>query len=313
MVSFKKPQFSFPFTLAEEKQHLLTHKATRNIPAKNKTQLLLCTWNIANLGLHDRTEDQYQLIAEILSWFDIIAIQEVHDNLDGLYRLESYIGTEYELAFTDKGGNDERAAYFYDATKVERLQLTGELAIAPADKRWIKLPGISRKFDGFDRNPFIMSFQFRNIRFMLLNAHLFFGGNSKKEKERRALEAYAIGRYADLRRDDIHTFTENIIALGDFNIPMAVPGDPIYDALSKRGLCVPEHSTRLASSISTDAQYDQVAFFPSLKRKIKDSGVFDYDATIFPALWNQGAKDFKSYCRYYISDHRPMWVQMELD
>ena len=86
MVSFKKPPFSFPFTLSTEKQHLLAHKATRNIPAKNDTQLLLCTWNIANLGLHDRMEDQYQLIAEILSWFDIIAVQEVLDNLDGLYR-----------------------------------------------------------------------------------------------------------------------------------------------------------------------------------------------------------------------------------
>lgn len=313
MVAFKKPVFSFPFTLQAEKQQLLAHKITRNIPAKNSTQLLLCTWNIANLGLHNRANDHYQLIAEILSWFDIIAIQEVHDNLAGLYKLESYIGTEYELAFNDKGGNDERAAFFYDTTKVERLQLTGELAIPPAASRHIKLKGVNRTFKGFDRNPFIASFQFRNSRFMLLNAHLYFGSNTKKDKERRALEAYAIGRYADLRRNDVHTFTENIIALGDFNIPMATPGDPIFDALSKRGLCVPEHSTRLASSISTDAQYDQVAFFPSLKRKIQSSGVFDYDDAIFPALWEQRPTDFKNYCRYYISDHRPMWVQIELD
>ena len=192
--------------------------------------------------------------------------------------------------------------------------MIGELAIPPAEHRWIKLPGVDRPFVGFDRNPFIATFQFRNTLFMLLNAHLFFGSDARKDEERRALEAYAVGRYADLRRDDVHAFTENIIALGDFNIPKAEPGDPIFEALSKRGLVLPEHSTRMGSSISTDAQYDQIAFFPSLKRKIQNSGVFDYDRNIFPRLWDNGTeRDFKQYCRYYISDHRPLWLQVSFE
>jgi endonuclease/exonuclease/phosphatase family metal-dependent hydrolase len=313
MVAFEKPPFTFSFSIEEEKNHLRNNKAHRGIPDKNDRELLVATWNIANLGLHQRADDHYQLIAEILSWFDIIAIQEVHDNLDGLYRLETYIGSEYDLMFNDKGGNDERAAYFYDANKVERLQMTGELAIPPSEFRWIKLPGVNYSFAGFDRNPFIASFQFRNTRFVLLNVHLFFGSESQADMDRRALEAYAVGRYADLRRDDVHRFSENIIALGDFNIPMATPGDEIYDALSKRGLKAPEHSTRMGSSIMSDAQYDQVMFFPSLKRKIQNSGVFDYDRSLFPELWNQRPADFNTYCRYYISDHRPLWVQVRFE
>lgn len=149
---------------------------------------------------------------------------------------------------------------------------------------------------------------------MLVNAHLFFGGTSSADQNRRALEAYAVGRYADLRRDDVHAFSQNIIVLGDFNTPIAALGDPIHDALSKRGLTVPKHSTRVASSTSTDAQYDQVAFFLSLKRKIKDSGVFDYDTAIFPTLWDRLSEgDFEDYCRYYISDHWPMWVEVSFD
>lgn len=245
------------------------------------------------------------------SWFDIIALQEVHDNLEGLYNLESFIGSEYELLFTDKAGNQERAAYLYDATKVDLLQMVGELAVPPSEHRHIKLPGIRRTFKGFDRNPFIATFSFQNTRFMLINVHLFFGSEAQKDEERRALEAYAVGRYADLRRDDVHSYTPNIIALGDFNIPMAKPGDSIYDALAKRGLSVPEHSTRMGSAIATDAQYDQVAFFPSLKRKVAASGVYDYDGVIFPELWQQSESDFQAYCRYYISDHQPMWVQMK--
>jgi len=314
MVAFDKPDFTFPFEVEKEIQHLLQHKSKRGIPGKTEDRLLLATWNIANLGLHERTDAHYQLIAEIMSWFDIMALQEVHDDLTGLYQLESLIGSEYDLLFTDRGGNDERAAYLFDSSKVERLPMTGELGIPPAEQRWIKLPGVEQSFPGFDRNPYIASFQFRNHRFMLLNAHLFFGGTSSADMNRRALEAYAVGRYADLRRDDEHAFAQNIIALGDFNIPLAEPGDSIYDALSKRGLTVPKHSTRIASSISTDAQYDQVAFFPSLKRKIKNSGVFDYDTAIFPELWDQMSEnDFEAYCRYYISDHRPMWVEVKFD
>ena len=313
MVSFEKPKFTFNFSLSDEIKNLKAHKKHRSIPKKSKDKLLVSTWNIANLGLHKRGEDHYKLIAEILNWFDVIAVQEVYDDLSGLYKLESYIGTKYGLIFTDKGGNNERAAYFYNKSKVTQLQLTGELAIPPSDQRFIKIKGVDSKFKGFDRNPFLASFQFRNTQFLLINVHLYFGSNSKKQKNRRALEAYAVGRYAQLRRDNKHAFTSNIIALGDFNIPMAQRGDQIYDALSKRGLVVPEHSTKMGSSIASDSEYDQVSFFPSLKKKIVDSGVFDYDGEIFPELWNQRPRDFKSYCRYYISDHRPLWVQIDFE
>ena len=43
-------------------------------------------------------------------------------------------------------------------------------------------------------------------------------------------------------------------------------------------------------------------------------GVFDYDAVIFSDLWKDGTnlKNFKAYLRYYLSDHRPMWVQLSI-
>ena len=315
MVSFEKPGFTFSFDLTDEIDLLMAHKLkeSRFIPPKQADRLLVCTWNIANLGLHKRGEDHYRIIAEVLSWFDIIAVQEVHDNLEGLYKLEQFIGTEYELIFNDRGGNDERAAFFFDGNKVQRLELTGEVGIPVGEHKWIKIKDIDQEFRGFDRNPFIASFSFNDVSFSLINAHLFFGSKSDaKALQRRALEAFAVGRYADLRSKDMHAFTDYFIALGDFNIPKAEKGDTIFDALTKRGLVVPEHSTKIASSIMSDAQYDQIAFFPNIKRKVKASGVFDYDTVIFPGLWDQHPSSFKKYCRYYISDHRPMWVQLEL-
>ncbi len=310
MVSFEKPRFTFNFDFDSEIEILKMHKGIRQIPTKSNDTLLIATWNIANLGLHKRTEDHYRLIAEVLSWFDIIAIQEVYDDLTGLYNLESFIGSEYQLIFNDKGGNDERAAFFYDSQKVSQNQMTGELAIPPKDHKHIKLSGVNSTFTGFDRNPFISSFTFKNETLILVNTHLYYGSTHWTHMHRRSLEAYAIGRYVDLRRDDKHSISPNIIALGDFNIPKAKKGDPIYNALTKRGLSLPDHSTRQGSNLKSDKQYDQIAFVPKLKNKIKAEGVFDYDTPLFPNLWTKSETQFHKYCRYYISDHRPLWMEL---
>jgi hypothetical protein len=73
---------------------------------------------------------------------------------------------------------------------------------------------------------------------------------------------------------------------------------------------LPPHSTQIGSSIAEDAHYDQIAFFPGPTQDqfTGNSGVFDYDGGLFRALYrNRGLKDFLAYCRYYVSDHRPLW------
>ena len=57
--------------------------------------------------------------------------------------------------------------------------------------------------------------------------------------------------------------------------------------------------------------YDQIAFLPSIKRKIVTNGVFDFDGALFPELWQESTSKFKKYTKYYISDHRPIWMQLK--
>ena len=101
-------------------------------------------------------------------------------------------------------------------------------------------------------------------------------------------------------------------------MPMSAPGDPVFDALTWLGLEIPGHSSQIASSIMSDANYDQVAFFPGTTQNCFTGrkGVFDYDAVVFPDLFGAGGKSemakFKAYCRYHISDHRPMWVELTI-
>ena len=314
MPSFPKPKFIFNFDLQDELKNLRDHKEARGIPDKNMDRLLLGSWNIANLGLQIRQTDHYKLLAEIVSWFDIVAIQEVNDNLEGLNILESFLPAEYNLVFSDKGGNNERSAFIYDSEIINQLELVGEIAVAPSEHKHIKLPGVTQEFKGFDRNPFLCSFQWKNTIFILITVHSFSGGEASHDLERRALEALAIGRYADLRNSSKNAFSKNIIALGDFNIPMTQKGDIVYDALIKRGLKLPEHSTKVYSNISNDKMYDQIAFLPSIKSKIVTHGVFDFDTAIFPELWqNETPVNFRAYLRYYLSDHRPLWMQLNFD
>ena len=320
MPSFPKPAFDFNYQVATETQRLRDYRDTkpgRAIPAKQSDRLLVASWNIANLGQQQRRDKDHQVIAEIISWFDIVAIQETKDDLSGLRGLQSHLPASWRALFSDKGGNDERMAFLYDSDKVSLLEKVGEIAVPPKDHKWIKLPGVTSVFKGFDRNPFLAAFQAGSFRFVLVNVHLFYGSPGKADVERRALEAYATSRWADLRGDDKHAYARDIIPLGDFNLPKVEPGDLIYTALRRRGLIRPEHSTRIASAIASDSDYDQILFLPGQTGDefTGNIGVFDFDGAIFRGLWdnpNRSATDFRNFVRYYISDHRPLWAEFRI-
>lgn len=319
MIAFDKPEIVYNYQLASQLLALDEYrlqKSGRDIPKKDTGNLLVASWNIANLGLHERREKDYRIIAHLIGWFDIMAIQEIADNLLGLRSILENLPNSYRCLFSDIGGNKERAAFIYDSNKVTLLEKVGEIAIPPSDNRYIKLPGIAQKFKGFDRNPYIASFQSGSFKFLLVNVHLYYGSDSTTDKNRRSLEAYAVGRWADLRRKKDYAYAKDIIVLGDFNLPKVQPGDAIYNALTKRGLRLPDHSTQIGSAIFTDNDYDQIAFFPgeTAHEYSGTSGIFDFDGPLFNTLWNnlndtQKPKIFNEYVRYYLSDHRIMWAE----
>ncbi len=318
MPPFPRPNFTYNYQANSEINAVRHHRDNepgRQIPRKRNNRLLLATWNIANLGVQQRRDRDYRLIAEMISWFDIVALQEVNDNLAGLRGIQAHLPNSWWTLFSDKAGNDERMAFLYDGNKVSELEKTGEIAVPPSQQRFIRLPGITRTFRGFDRNPYLGSFAAGNFEFLLVNVHLYFGGNTRANRERRALEAYAAARWADLRRDDQHAYVSDIIALGDFNMPRYQPGDLIYTALRRRGLERPQHSTRISSTIATDRDYDQIMFFPGETRDefTGNTGIFDFDGAAFAHVWqNRTRAQFLAYTRYYLSDHRILWAEFRI-
>jgi len=317
MPVFPKPAFPFEYDVAAEVARLRQHKQTRLIPERSPDTLVVATWNLANLGAQIRRDQDRSLIAEVLSWFDVIAIQECRENFSDLFDLQFKLGPDYQVVMSDTAGNDERMSFLYDSTKLKLLEEVGEIAFSPSDLRYIKLPGITQGFEGFDRTPYIVSFAVGVTSLTFVNVHLIWGDDKPASLERRALETYAVARWAYLRQKSQFSFTRELMVMGDFNMPKSGPGDPIYDALTKRGLELPAHSTQIASSIAAAVNYDQIAFLPGTTKKCFTGlkGVFDYDAVIFPELWDDGKNKarFKAYLRYYISDHRPMWVQLNMN
>lgn len=164
MPPFPKPEFDFRYDPDAEITNIRLcrdKKPGRAIPRKSAGKLLLGSWNIANLGDEKqiRSEEDIKVISEILSWFDLIATQEVKENLRDFEGVTRGLPTSHDAVLTDQAGNDERMVFIYDTSSVSRLELAGEVAIPPSSHRYIKLPTTQQKFRGFDRNPFVVAFK----------------------------------------------------------------------------------------------------------------------------------------------------------
>lgn len=317
MPSFPKPKFPYTINLSKEIRALHKYRddiSAVKIPAASNKNLRVATWNIANLGAQERQDVHLKIIAEIISWFDVVAVQETKENAEHFEKIVSLAGKNYRFVFSDVAGNNERLAFIYDATKLQLLEEIAELSVPPADYSDIKIAGVSGSFAGFDRNPFIVSFAAGTFLFTLMTVHLYFGTDADpKSINRRCLEAYCVARAADLRANSKYTYRsiKNIFALGDFNLPKIDKEDKIYSALVARGLELPEHTSKVYSNLNNDKQYDQIAFLPGTKSLIQTNGIFPFDNIIFADLFKtKTPAEFRSYVKYYISDHRPMWIEI---
>ena len=124
MPPFPKPRFEYQYDLDRELAALRTYrrkKPGRQIPRKASDRVLIGTWNIANLGVQNRLESDYALIAEMIGWFDLVAVQEVNDNLRGIDAIHSKLPARYDLLFSDASGNQERQAFLFDTRKITSL------------------------------------------------------------------------------------------------------------------------------------------------------------------------------------------------
>lgn len=314
------------------------------VPTRTREEtLLLATWNIrefdsAAYGV--RLDESMHYIAEIVSHFDLVAVQEVREDLTALTRLNELLGGWWDYLVTDvtagKPGNRERMAFIYDSRKVNFGGLAGEVVLPPSkvkgpDGKTTYLPT-----DQFYRTPFIAGFQVGWFKFMLGTVHIVYG-KSKAESPERVKEIQNFCKFLAGRVTEESTWSENLILLGDFNI--FKPSDITFKAITDAGFEVPERLQELPANASKNKHYDQIAFWSGNESKVEllNAGVFDFYKSVFSEEHEdicvkemgdrythtkkgkektpgQQRQYYRTYWRtHQMSDHLPMWVELKVD
>ena len=261
-----------PLKSISQELELLQQDLNIKIPPKKfDRNILIATWNIRAFGDLTRKwiskgkdspkRDLHSVlcIAEILSRFDVIAIQEVKSNIRALRDTMKILGNHWGLILTDvtrgSAGNGERMAYLFDTRRVQLSGLACELVVPKEELGKIGEDALQEQFV---RTPYAVGFRSRHQTFILVTLHIKYG---KKAKQRKP-ELKAIAHWLADWAKDVSDYNQNLIALGDFNIDKR--GDLLDQTFLSEGLFVPEvlQNEEVTRSIFDETKYyDQIAWF----------------------------------------------------
>lgn len=281
---------------------------------KRDNNLLLATWNIRDFDSNKyewgpRLEETFYYLAEMISAFDFVAIQEVNRDLEPLRKLVGILGREWDYLVTDVtegwSGNDERMAYVFNTEKVWFRKIAGEIVLP----RWKKKKDTDEDkgkekvkdkgwFDDkievkrqFARSPYLVAFQSGWFKFSLCTVHIYFGEDSGPKLKRRVEEIKRLMEFFAERQDDENKQTkdrlgnvENYILLGDFNV--VSPEHETMEALKSEGFEVPSdidgRKVRDDDPGEQDHFYDQIAVRVKDPRfRVGDGGMVDMFDDVF--------------------------------
>jgi len=326
-----------------------------SIPPKDvENTLLLATWNIrefdaAKTKYGKRLPESLYYIAEVISRFDLVAVQEINQ-LGELETVMDILGSNWDYIATDVtdrklGGNGERMAFVYDKRKVKFKNIAGEIVL-PSHLLISKVPkeeGQQKEVAGkqFRRTPFIVAFQAGWFRFDLATVHIYYGSASGKKLDERVEEIAAVANFLSKRANIGLKKDTALILLGDFNV--VHPEHKTMKALLDNGFEVPE-TLRRKTNLDETKFYDQIAF--KTKKDVieyvnsesddpmkRNAGVFrlyfsafrknqidDYKAAMekVPALNSDKyggdfEKFYKDWRTFQLSDHNPLWTRLRVN
>lgn len=312
----------------------------KSVPRRTVSDtLLLATWNIRDFdsnkfGQGPRLAESFHYIAEIISAFDLVALQEVNEDMRPFERVMDLLGPTWKYIATDltegPSGNGERMVFVYDSNKVQFKNIAGEIVLP---NKFL----VNGK-DQFARSPFLVRFQSGWFKFNLCTVHLFYGDASGEGYQRRVAEIDSITSFLKKRANEDR---QNYILLGDLNV--VSPLDATMKALQKHKFVLPadltedNNSLRWVSNMSGDKHYDQIAFLPrkdelQLGTSENNAGVLNYYKAVFTegeadtyfllgksnGKWPNDAAKRNNYFQrewrtWQMSDHLPLFIELKID
>ncbi|MFT6180967.1 MAG: endonuclease/exonuclease/phosphatase family metal-dependent hydrolase [Akkermansiaceae bacterium] len=312
---------------------------------RQANSLIIGSWNIRAFddGV-PRMDESYHYITEIIDHFDICAIQEIKKDLNPLRRLVGLLGPNWSYFVSDvsthKGGNNERMAFVYNTTRVFFRNMIGEIVLPREDL----IAG-----EQVARSPFFASFQAGWFKFSLCSSHILYGNDlSLRAAEVKAITSALVKRAKS--EDQVHILLgdmnieeeddEVMKALKDSKMttpnfgPTNMKGDKLFDQMAftikgkagrktrllRHGKFDWRHSVfgphpkddapeltpeDLANGKNRPTAAEILEHYSDKVTKIRtDHGKAPY------ANW---AGSYKGWTTYEISDHLPIWMELEID
>ena len=320
---------------------------------KRENALLLATWNLRDFdsnkfGWGKRLPESFYYIAEIISCFDLVAIQEVTADLAPFRKLMSILGREWDYIVTDvtagTSGNQERMAYVWNTEKVFFRKVAGEIVLPKGqlivtEKLAETETGedlIEKVENQFARTPFLVAFQSGWFKFNLCTVHIYFGASSGAKLQRRIREIERLMKFFRTRQDKENARltskpeqAENYILLGDFNV--VSPEHETMQALESQGFEVPDAIDGDIVRPEEGKYYDQIAVRAVDPRfRLTGGGVVNMfedvfrnrkaDRELYEPMIPAGQEPdlsletrYKKWRTWQMSDHSPLWVEIETD
>lgn len=306
---------------------------SKNIQVKkNDKNLILSSWNIKQFGfLKQRLPESYFYIAELISSFDLVAVQEVKKGLKDLDILMKLLGKDWKYLMTDvtegNAGNWERFAYIYNTKRVDFTGLAGEIVL------WKELFEENEESIQLKRSPYMTGFRAGWKLFALLSVHLH-PGNDKESQNLRKREVELLMKALAAKKKAKTLWTENMIILGDFNLYKN--NTEIFEVSKQNDFIESNILEGLTTNTAKSGEAFDRMFFkkneyfevPTKENNHKGGvvNIFDILYTIYGEYKAEeifkkyadddakGEKYFKNYWRKdQLSDHNPIWVEIDID
>lgn len=243
-------QSSHDFFSEQEWRKILKYLESESLhfglPERRGNSIVLGSFNLRSFGPHRsgadprRSELAWEFISLICKRFDLLALQELKENIASLIHLKRRMGEEFNYLMSDitglfpgdPGNADERLGFLYYQPRVRRTELASDITI---DRTKIRefLDGRSTlakgahgtdalsKFIDFMRSPFCASFEIRDssamnpYHFLAVNCHL----ASKSQGPQRRLEFAVLMEWLITRaKSPGRMYYPNYLIMGDFNL-----------------------------------------------------------------------------------------------
>jgi len=106
-----------------------------SLPVRQTDSVIIGSFNIRKLGkIEKRTPQSWQFLKNTIERFDLLAVQEIMDDLSGFEYLVSLLGDDYGMVVSDitgakpgSAGNSERLGFIFNWKKIQRTALASDI------------------------------------------------------------------------------------------------------------------------------------------------------------------------------------------